>query len=143
VIVLDTNVVSELMRPEPAAAVVEWVDLQPADEVWLTSITLAELLFGIGRIPDERRKRTLASLVEAMVEEDFDHRIGAFDEIAATHYADIVVSRERAGRPISMPDAQIAAICRSHRATLATRNLSDFANTGVTTVNPWIDPPTT
>lgn len=142
-IVLDTNVVSERMRPDPAAAVVEWVDLQPADEVWLTAITLAELLFGIGRLPDGRRKRAVAAQVEAMVEEDFDHRIGAFDEIAATHYADIVVCRQRADRPISMPDAQIAAICRSHRATLATRNLADFADTGVTTVNPWSDPRTT
>jgi predicted nucleic acid-binding protein len=137
VIVLDTNVVSELMRAEPATAVVEWIDRQPAEEVWLTSVTLGELLYGVGRLPAGRRKTELAARVEAMVAEDLDHRVAAFDEAAAAHYADIVVVRERAGRPISAADAEMAAICRSHGALLATRNIEDFSNTGVTLADPW------
>ena len=138
-IVLDTNVVSELMRREPADAVMAWVDEQAADEAWLTAVTLAELLYGIARIPDGRRKADLAIALDAMIVEDFDHRVAAFDEPAAAHYADIVVVRERAGRPISAADAQIAAICRSHGALLATRNVDDFADTRVAIANPWGD----
>lgn len=138
-IVLDTNVVSELMRAEPAVAVVAWVDAQPAEELHLTSVTLAELLYGIARLPDGRRKETLAGLLEAMIEEDFEHRVASFDETAAGHYADIVVRRERVGRPISAPDAQIAAICRSHGAVLATRNTDDFNDTGIVIVDPWTE----
>jgi predicted nucleic acid-binding protein len=138
-IVLDTNVVSELMRAAPAAAVVEWADRQPTDEVWLTAITLGELLYGVGRLPDGRRRTTLAAQLEAMVADDLDHRIAAFDEPAAAHYADIVVIRELLGRPISAADAQIAAICRSHDAILVTRNLNDFADTGIAIANPWVE----
>ena len=139
-IVLDTNVVSELLRREPADAEVAWVDQQPADEAWLTAVTLAELLYGIGWLPDGRRKADLAVALDAMIVEDFDHRIAAFDEPAAAHYADIVVVRERNGRPISAADAQIAATCRSHGALLATRNVDDFADTGITIANPWLGP---
>lgn len=127
------------MRLDASAAVVDWADRQPADEMWLTAIALAELLYGIGRLPDGRRKATLAVQLEAMVADDFDHRVAAFDETAAVHYADIVVERERDGRPISAADAQIAAICRSHGALLATRNVADFAGTGTTITNPWVD----
>lgn len=138
-IVLDTNVVSELTRPQADAAVVTWVDRQLASDLWLTAVTLAELLYGIGRLPDGRRKVELATRLDAMVAEDLDHRIAGFDATAASHYADIVVGRERVGRPISTADAQIAAICRSHGAELATRNVGDFEATGVTIANPWID----
>ena len=136
-IVLDTNVVSELMRATPADVVVNWVDHQPATDIYLTAITLAELLYGVARLPDGRRKIELADYIEAMVGEDFDHRVAAFDETAAAHYADIVVQRERAGQPISTADAQIAATCRSHGAALATRNIKDFLHTGITIINPW------
>ncbi len=137
-IVLDTNVVSELMRPEPAAAVVDWVDRQPAADVYLTAITVAELLYGVARLPEGRRKTDIAERVEAIMSEDFEHRVVAFDETAAAHYADIVVRRERAGRPISTADAQIAATCRSHGAVLATRSVDDFADTSVSIINPWV-----
>jgi predicted nucleic acid-binding protein len=137
VIVLDTNVVSELMRGAPASAVVEWVDGQPATDLYLSAVTVAELLFGIARLPDGRRKSALAEQVEAMIREDFAHRVVAFDETAAAHYADIAARRERAGRPISAADAQIAAICRSHGAVLATRNAADFTGTGVVVIDPW------
>jgi len=138
VIVLDTNVVSELMRVEPSPQVVRWADEQVADDVFLTAVTLAEILFGIARLPAGRRKRSLADLVDAMVTDDFDQRVAAFDATAAAHFADIAARRERAGRPISAADAQIAAICRSHGAVLATRNVDDFAGIGVSVVNPWI-----
>ena len=136
--VLDTNVVSELMRATPAEFVVAWVDRQPAAEVYLTAITVAELLYGVARLPDGRRKTDLAERIETMLREDFEHTVVPFDETAAAHYADIVVRRERAGRPIGMADAQISATCRSHGAVLATRNIDDFADTGVTLANPWI-----
>jgi hypothetical protein len=137
VIVLDTNVVSELMRAEPSSEVVAWVDRQVADDVFLTAVTLAEVLFGIARLPDGRRKQSLADLVEATVADDFDHRVAAFDAPAAVHYADIAARREHAGRRISAADALIAAICRSHGAVLATRNVDDFGGVGITVVDPW------
>jgi len=136
-IVLDTNVVSELMRSAPDELVVEWVDRQPAEEVHLTAISVAELLYGVGRLPEGQRKAKLARSIEAMLSDDFDHRILAFDETAAAHYADIVVHRERIGRPISSADAQIAATCRSHGAVLATRNSGDFTETGIKISDPW------
>ncbi len=136
-IVLDTNVVSEMMRAAPAELVVAWVDGQSAVEVHLTAITVAELLYGVARLTDGQRKTELARRIEAMLSEDFDHRVLPFDETAAAHYADIVVRRERAGRPISTADAQIAATCRSHRAMLATRNIDDFADTGIEIADPW------
>ena len=135
--VWDTNVVSELMRLEPSEQVVEWTDRQPIDEVFITAITVGELLHGIGRLPTGRRRNELSELFEEMVTEDFERRVLAFDGVAAAHYADIVVERERIGRPISMADAQIAALCRSHGATVATGNVDDFADIGVLIVNPW------
>ena len=138
-IVLDTNVVSELMRASPAEGVVEWVDRHTVADLHLTAITVAELLYGVARLPDGRRKIELARLVEVMLIEEFDHRVVPFDETGASHYADIVVRRERAGRPISTADAQIAATCRSHGATLATRNIDDFADTGIAIIDPWTE----
>lgn len=138
-IVLDTNVVSELMRPDPAAGVVAWVDRRPADEVFLTAVTAAELLYGVTRLPSGNRKATLALKVRELLEEDFEGRVLPFDVGAADHYADIVVSRERAGRPVSMADAQIAAVCRCFNADLATRNVKDFGGNGVRILDPWDD----
>ena len=136
-IVWDTNVVSELMRPEPNDQVVMWTDRQPVDEVFITAITLAELWYGIGRLPIGRRRNELAEVFDEMLTQDFEHRVLDFDRVAAAHYADLVVERERIGRPISMADAQIAAICRSHGAAVATRNVDDFSDVGVDVVNPW------
>lgn len=136
-IVLDTNVVSELMRTEPHAAVLRWVDSQATDRLYITAITVAGLFYGVTRLADGRRKREPAGIIEVVVEEDFAERVVAFDDVAARHYADIAAGRERAGRPISMADAQIAAICRSHAATVATRNVGDFVGTGVAVLDPW------
>lgn len=136
-IVLDTNVVSELMRKAPEPCIVRWVDTFSPSDVLVTAITAAELIYGVARLPEGRRKRELRIKVEALLTEDFNDQILPFDALAATHYADIVVSRERAGRPINMADGQIAAICRNWGAGLATRNINDFADTGVDAVNPW------
>jgi predicted nucleic acid-binding protein len=141
VIVLDTNIVSELMRKAPAPRVVSWVDGFSASDVLVTAVTAAELLYGVARLPEGRRKRELRIKVEGLLTEDFENQILPFDVMAAVHYADIVASRERVGRPINMADAQIAAICRNWSTGLATRNVHDFVDTGVHAVNPW-DPAT-
>jgi toxin FitB len=137
VIVLDTNVVSELMRREPDRNVLAWVDQCPADLVFLTAITAAELLHGIARLPEGTRKNILAAGARELLDEDFAERILAFTADAAGQYAEIVASREQQGRPISMADAQIAAICRLHGAELATRNVKDFADTDLRVLDPW------
>ncbi len=124
-IILDTNVVSELMKPAPSPAVIEWVRAGTGSELFTTSITLAEILYGIARLPDGRRKellRTTASEVFAA----FEDHVLPFDSRAATHYAEVVGSRDQIGLPIDGFDGQIASICRAHGAALATRNLRDF-----------------
>lgn len=136
-IVLDTNVVSELMGMAPEPRVVGWVDEFPASDVLITAVTAAELMYGVARLPEGRRKRELHIKVEGLLAEDLKDQILPFDALAAMHYADIVASREHAGRPITMADAQIAAICRNWSAGLATRNIDDFLDTGVDAVDPW------
>ncbi|MGW4208777.1 PIN domain-containing protein [Lentzea sp. NPDC004789] len=138
-IVLDTNVVSELMRQAPNDEVVRWVDRYPADEVFITAVTAAELAYGIERMPDGQRKSTLAVKVSELLNEDFQGQILPFDGAAAVYYGEIVAAREEQGFPISMADAQIAAICRRFAACLATRNTKDFMDTGITLLNPWGD----
>jgi predicted nucleic acid-binding protein len=137
VIVLDTNVVSELMRQVPDDSVVRWVDRHPYGEVFTTVVTAAELAFGVARLPGGRRKALLESRVSALLTEDFEDQILPFDSVAAEHYAQIAAARENGGRPMSMADAQVAAICRRYAASLATRNVKDFADTGVEVLNPW------
>lgn len=124
------------MRPD--SRVVTWLE-SLAEDVALTVITLAELLAGLRRLPDSRRKTELQAQIDVALLPYRDTRsVLAFDDDAASHYADIVVARERVGRPISTADAQIAAICRSHRATCATRNAKDFTGTGIDLINPWV-----
>lgn len=136
-IVLDTNVLSELMRPVPDAQVVGWLDSQDAMSVTISAITVAEILYGIERLPDGSRKRGFAAMASAMFEEDFSGRILPFDSEAAVHYAEQVAASESEGRPVHMADAQIAAICIRHEAVLATRNIKDFSTLNVETINPW------
>ncbi|CAM4004254.1 type II toxin-antitoxin system VapC family toxin [Kibdelosporangium persicum] len=136
-IILDTNVLSEVIRREPDESVLMWLDSLPAEEVATTAITAAELLHGVARLPDGHRKTALTEAVNAVVHNDFHGRVESFDMLAANEYAAIVSRRDMAGRPITMADAQIAAICRSRHATLATRNTKDFLNTGVELVDPW------
>lgn len=136
-IILDTNVLSELMKPTPAAEVVEWVAAQPAASLCTTSITQAEVLHGLMLLPPGRRRRALEAAATSMFAEDFGGRILGFGTDAAPPYARIASDRRRAGRPISHFDAQIAAIARSTGAAIATRNLTDFDGCGVTLVDPW------
>ncbi|WHT18034.1 type II toxin-antitoxin system VapC family toxin [Crossiella sp. CA-258035] len=138
-IVLDTNVVSELMRRAPNDEVVRWVDRYPADEVFVTAVTAAELAYGVERMPDGQRKTALAVKVSELLTEDLQGQILPFDGLAAAYYGEIAAAREKQGSPISMADAQIAAICRRCVACLATRNTKDFADTGITVLNPWGD----
>lgn len=136
-IVLDTNVLSELVRSEPDEGVVRWLDSCDATAVATTSITAAEMLYGVARLPAGRRKKQLSEAVRGLIEEDLDDHVEPFDAAAASHYATLVSDRETAGHPIGVADAQIAAICRKLGATLATRNIRDFENTGVDLLDPW------
>ncbi|MGH3275263.1 MAG: type II toxin-antitoxin system VapC family toxin [Streptosporangiaceae bacterium] len=136
-IILDANVVSELTRPSPDPGVISWLDSLPAQETAITAITAAELRYGVRRMPDGRRKLELSAAIDMLITADFRDRVEPFDVLAAEQYADVVTSRERAGRPVSTSDAQIAAICRVLNATLATRNTADFAGTGVHLIDPW------
>jgi toxin FitB len=136
-VVLDTNVVSELMRPVPVPSVVAWVRRLAPGAVYTTAVTLAEVRFGFARLPSSRRK----ALLEVAADEvfaTFADRVLPFDAVAAGHYADVVVEREHIGAPISGFDAQIAAICRGHHATLATRNTTDFDRLGLILIDPWL-----
>lgn len=141
-ILLDTNVLSEFMRPQPAQAVMAWLDRQPAEQVWVCSISRAEIALGLKLMPAGKRQLALAQATEAMFAEDFAGRCLPFDEQAALHYAAIVAQRTRAGRPISTEDAQIAAIALAHNLTLATRNVTDFEGIdGLKVIDPWLTSP--
>lgn len=136
-IVLDTDVLSELTRGRPDPHVVGWLDSLPVHEVATTAITAAELLHGVSRLPSGRRRAALSDAVKVLLGEDLEGRVLPFDSTAAERYAEVVAGRERLGRPIGMADAQIAAVCRAREATLATRNTKDFTDTGVELVDPW------
>ncbi len=136
-IVLDTNVLSELMRPKPDRTVVAWVSARPTVSLFTTSITQAEVLHGIMLLPAGRRRSGLQSAAEVMFGEDFAGRVLGFGHDAALPYAEIASERRRAGRPISHFDAQIAAITRACGARLATRNVADFDGCGIDVLDPW------
>jgi predicted nucleic acid-binding protein len=137
VIVLDTNVLSELLRPAPSPQVLRWVAAQPASQLFTTTITQAEILYGIEILPKGKRRSALQSVVEAIFEQNFAGRILPFASDAARLFASIVASRRTLGRPIEKFDAQIAAIARSHGAAIATRDILNFDDCGVTVLNPW------
>ncbi len=133
-IVIDTNIVSEMMRDEPDQKVLAWTET--VGQLHTTTVTLAEIDYGIARLPDGRRKDRLRATA-TQVFADFGDVLLPFDARAARQYAGIVVDRESAGRPVATADAQIAAICASRGATLATRNTDDFDATGINLFNPW------
>jgi toxin FitB len=139
VIVVDTNVLSELMRPAPTTRVVSWVEAQPPRSLYVTSITQAEILHGVLLLPAGRRRSSIEAAARAMFETEFAGRVLPFGSDAAAPYARIAVERRRAGRPISHFDAQIAAIASVTGATLATRNVADFQRCGINVVDPWAD----
>jgi predicted nucleic acid-binding protein len=137
VIILDTNVVSELMRPSPEPRVLRWFGNQAAEDLHVTAITVAEILFGIELISTGRRRDVVRAGAEKMFGDVFADRILTFDDRASHAFSQIASSRRRQGKPMSEFDAQIAAIARVHGATLATRNPYVFEGCGVRLVNPW------
>jgi len=136
-IVLDTNVLSALMRQEPEAPVVAWLDHQPAESVWITSITLFEARLGVALLPKGRRQQALEAAFARLLEEDLQNRVLDFDSAAATEAASLAAQRQKADRPVDMRDTQIAGIALARRATLATRNVRHFRDLNVPVVDPW------
>ena len=139
-IVLDTNVLSALMRKSPEAAVVAWLDRQPAESVWITSITLFEARLGLALLPSGRRRQTLEAAFGRLLVEDLENRVLDFDSASAIEAALLAAARQRNGRPVDMRDTQIAGIVIARRATLATRNVRHFADLKVSIVDPWAAP---
>jgi hypothetical protein len=137
VIILDTNVISALMREEPEQRVVRWLDQQPAQSVWITSITLFEARFGIALLPKGKRQRALEVLFARLVQEDLENRIADFDATAASEAAGLAAARQKAGRHVDLRDTQIAGIAMARRAALATRNIKHFQGLKITVIDPW------
>jgi len=138
VILLDTNVLSELMRPAPSPVVVAWVDAQPAQDLWVSSVTEGEILLGLARMPAGKRQQALTESARQMFDQDLAERSLPFDRGAARQYAQIVARRSARGRPITVEDAQIAGIALAAGMHLATRNMRDFEGIeGLTLINPW------
>lgn len=139
-ILLDTNVLSTLMRSEPEAVVVDWLDAQPSESIWTTSVTVFEIRAGLELLAPSRRRRHLEASFELVLNEDLDQRVLAFD-VAAAHAAGQVVARgRRAGKAVEIRDAQIAGIAIARKAPVATRNVRHFRDLGVRLVDPWSPP---
>jgi hypothetical protein len=137
VIVLDTNVLSDVVRRQPTPVVLDWLARQTATRLFATTISEAEMLYGIALLPAGRRRAALESAVRDVFAVDFANRILPFDRAAAAAFATIAAERRRAGRPVAVPDAQLAAIARSRGAAVATRNVNDFVGCGIELINPW------
>jgi hypothetical protein len=140
VIVLDTNVISELMRAKPHPAVLSWVAAQPRTTLYTTSVNQTEILYGIAMLPAGRRRTALAAAAEAMFAQDLFNRVLPYDSAAAARYAEIVVARRRFGNPIEAFDALIAATASSVGAGVATRDIGGFDGCGLTIIDPWASP---
>jgi predicted nucleic acid-binding protein len=137
VIILDTNVLSALMQTKPDPAVVRWVDQQPADSVWLTSVTVFETRFALALLPKGRRRTALERAFDSVLADDLSNRVADFDAIAAAEAARLAAERQRRGRTIDLRDTLIAGIAQARRATIATRNTAHFEGLEVPVVNPW------
>lgn len=136
-IVLDTNVLSEIMLPSPAPAVHQWLSQQANDQVYTTAISMAEIFQGIELLPIGKRRTVLLAAAHKLFSSVLPGRVLSFDETAAHAYAPIAVERRKRGRPISLFDAQIASIAKARSATLATRDIRDFDGCGVRLIDPW------
>ena len=136
-IILDTNVLSALMRKVPEMVVVAWLDRQPAESIWISSITLFEARFGLALLPKGRRQQTLEAAFARLLAEDLENRVLDFDSAAATRAAALAAERQKAGRPVDIRDTQIAGIALSRNATLATRNVRHFQDLKIPVVDPW------
>lgn len=136
-IILDTNVLSALMRAMPDVPVIDWLDHQPPESIWITSVTLFEARFGLNLLPKGRRRQALESAFDRLLEDDLENRVLDFDSAAATAAAVLAATRQKAGRPVDVRDTQIAGIALARRATLATRNVRHFRDLKVPVVDPW------
>lgn len=136
-IVLDTNVLSEILRPAPDTEVLDWMAAQSNAALFTTTVTRGELFYGIRLLPEGQRRHNLQDAVQAIFEQDFAGRVLSFDNEAADAYAHIASARRQAGNPISQFDAMIAAMAFSRGASLATRNVRDFVDCGCQVINPW------
>ncbi len=136
-IILDTNVLSALMRTAPEVQVVRWLDEQPAESIWITSITLFEAHLGLALLPKGQRQRLLESAFNRLLEDDLENRVLDFDRAAAAEAANLAASRRKFGRSVDMRDTQIAGIALARRATLATRNVKHFQDLSVAVIDPW------
>jgi predicted nucleic acid-binding protein len=137
VILLDTNVLSALMQHEPDQAVVAWLDEQPSESVWTTSITVFEVRMGLELLPEGRRRKRLEQEFDRLLDDDLDGRVQLFDRIASEAAGTIAAKRQRAGRTVEIRDVQIAGIASARRATLATRNIRHFEGLDIHLVDPW------
>jgi predicted nucleic acid-binding protein len=140
-IVLDTNVISALMRHKPELSVIKWLDKQPAESIWITCVTLFEAQFGLARLPNGRRRQALELAFEALLLEDLDGRVLDFDQPAARAAATLAAHRERSGKSIDMRDTQIAGIVIARQARFATRNVKHFSDFNLEVMNPWAADP--
>ena len=138
-IILDTNVLSALMQQTPVPQVVAWLDDQPAESIWLSSITLFEARYGLAMLASGQRKNILKERFEELLQKDLQNRVLLFDANAATQAAELAAQRKARGRPVDMRDTFIAGIALARRATLATRNMRHFDDLSVPVVNPWAD----
>jgi predicted nucleic acid-binding protein len=136
-IIIDTNVISEMMKPSPTTSVLDWFNEQEALSLYLTTISIGEIGYGIRALPDGRRRRLLTEGFEALLAAAFETRILDFDEAAAYRYGDVMCSRKEMGRPLSSLDRQIIAIALAHASAVATRNIRDFEDCGLTIINPF------
>jgi predicted nucleic acid-binding protein len=137
VILLDTTVLSALMRSEPEAIVVDWLDAQPAESIWTTSVTVLEIRTGLELLPSSRRRRHLEAAFQRVLDEDLDQRVLAFDVAAADVAGALVARRQRVGKAVEIRDAQIAGVALARRAAVATRNVRHFTDLGVRVIDPW------
>ena len=138
-LVLDTNVISELMKAQPDPRIVAWLDSQPSDSIWTTSFNVFEVSFGLHSLPEGRRKRKLQDSFEVMLVEEFNHRVLDFNSAAADQAGQISAKLRQAGRPVEIRDVQIAGIVSNHQAILVTRNQKHFNEIAISLVNPWGD----
>lgn len=138
-ILLDTNIVSELMRPQPEPKVLRWIATQPLEQLYIASLTVAEIRRGLALLPQGARRQTLEAAFDRFLQEGFGRRILPFSQSTASVYAPIYAKRVQAGFGIGELDILLAAIAAEHSARIATRNVSDFDQTGLRVVNPWID----
>ena len=136
-IILDTNVLSALMRKTPDAAVVAWLDRQPAESVWITSVTLFESRLGLALLPKGRRQQVLEATFDRLLKEDLENRVLDFDSAAAIEAAALAAERQKAGRTVDIRDTQIAGIALARHATLATRNVRHFQDLKIRVIDPW------